>query len=69
MKREFFPKQGQSIKVVCQNGHTLAVLPDDAGDDDGEVVEIKCHRCRHYVYVMIDWFKRRVKVRNGSLQP
>lgn len=57
MKSKLFLRQGQSIKVVFQTGHTLAVLPDDEDDGDGEIVEIKCHRCKHHVYVVIDWFK------------
>lgn len=66
MKDKEIVKKPPSNKIVCKNSHTLAKLPEKK---DREVIEIKCHRCRHYVYVIIDHVQRRIKVHNGSIQP
>jgi hypothetical protein len=45
----------------------LAELPTDKDNGDDEVLEIKCHRCKHYVQVLFDLFRGRIKVKNGSI--
>jgi len=67
MEQKTYPRHGRPLKVVCPNGHTLAELPTDKDTGDDEVVEIKCHRCKHYVQVIVDFLRGRIKVKNGSV--
>lgn len=68
MKNESGGTRRKQLKLVCTNGHILAKLPKgDSCDSDG-VIEIKCRRCRHFVYLLIDHVHGRIKVRNGSME-
>jgi len=68
-----YPVKGREIveipmpnKIVCKNEHMLAMMTKKKGN---EVIEIKCQRRRHYVYVLIDHIQGQIKTCKGSILP